>query len=144
MAEAAEVQSGVPWHRSIGRAGWTALIASFMGWMFDGYETYALVLVAGPAVSTLIPPDQLPQLPVYIGGLLASTLFGWATGGVIAGVMADYVGRKRMLMLSILWYAIFAGLTAFSPNYTAFLVFRFLTGLGLGAEWGPGTAIVAE
>jgi MFS family permease len=132
------------WSQSIGRAGWTALIASFLGWMFDGYETYALVLVGGTAARQLIPPDQAPQLPIYVGGLLAATLFGWATGGVIAGVLADYVGRKRMLMISILWYALFAGLTALSPNYATFVVFRFLTGLGLGAEWGPGTAIVAE
>jgi MFS family permease len=47
-------------------------------------------------------------------------------------------------MFSILWYAVFAGLTALSPNYWSLLAFRFLTGLGLGAEWGPGTAMVAE
>lgn len=130
--------------RSIGVAEWRALIASWLGWMFDGFETYALVLVAAIATRQLIAADQLPQLPIYIGGLLAATLFGWATGGVLAGVLADYVGRKRMLMYSILWYAIFAGLTAFAPNYWLLLVLRFLTGLGLGGEWGPGTAMVAE
>src|SRR5262249_16245238 len=72
------------------------------------------------------------------------TLLGWAVGGVIAGVLTDYIGRRRMLMLSILWYAIFTGLTAVSPGYWSLLLFRFLTGLGLGAEWGPGAAIVAE
>ena len=49
-----------------------------------------------------------------------------------------------MLMLSILWYAVFRGLTALSPDYWSLLIFRYLTGLGLGAEWGPGSAIVAE
>jgi MFS family permease len=49
-----------------------------------------------------------------------------------------------MLMYSILWYAVFAGLTALAPNYWVLLGLRFLTGLGLGAEWGPGTAMVAE
>jgi predicted MFS family arabinose efflux permease len=47
-------------------------------------------------------------------------------------------------MLSILWYAVFTGLTALSPDYWSLLIFQFLTGLGLGAEWGPGCAIVAE
>jgi MFS family permease len=112
--------------------------------MFDGYETYALVLVMAPAVGQLLPTEKLPRASVYMGGLLAVTLLGWAMGGVAAGVLADYIGRKRMLMISILWYAVFAGLTALSPNYWFLLVFRFLTGLGLGAEWGPGTAIVAE
>jgi MFS family permease len=123
---------------------WRALVASFLGWMFDGYETYALVLVAPVALRQLLLPDQLPRLPIYFGGLLAVTLVGWATGGITAGILADYVGRKRMLMLSILWYAVFTGLTALSSTYLSLLIFRFLTGLGLGAEWGPGTAILGE
>ncbi|HLH27217.1 MAG TPA: MFS transporter [Chloroflexota bacterium] len=130
--------------RSIGAAEWRALAASWLGWMFDGYETYALVLVAGIATRQLIAADQVAQLPIYVGGLLCVTLLGWATGGVLAGILADYVGRKRMLMYSILWYAAFTGLTALAPNYWVLLGMRFLTGLGLGAEWGPGTAMVAE
>jgi MFS family permease len=112
--------------------------------MFDGYETYALVLVMALAVRQLLPPERLPKASVYMGGLLAVTLLGWAVGGVVAGVLADYIGRRRMLMLSILCYAAFAGLTALSRDYWSFLTFRFFTGLGLGAEWGPGAAIVAE
>src|SRR5919206_2827494 len=130
--------------RSIGAAEWRALAASWLGWMFDGYETYALVLVAAIATRQLVAAEQVDQLPIYIGGLLCVTLLGWATGGVLAGILADYVGRKRMLMYSILWYAIFTGLTALAPNYWILLALRFLTGLGLGAEWGPGTAMVAE
>jgi MFS family permease len=141
---AGRVEAPARWHAAIDAAGWKALAASWLGWMFDGYETFALVLVAAPALRQLLAADALPQLPIYIGGLLAATLVGWATGGVIAGVLADYIGRKRMLMLSILWYAVFAGLTALSQNYAMFLGFRFLTGLGLGGEWGPGTALVAE
>jgi len=105
---------------SICKSGWRALAASWLGWMFDGYETYAIVLVMGQAVGELLPPEKHATLSLYMGGLLAATLLGWATGGVSAGVLTDYIGRKRMLMISILWYAAFAGLTA------------------------PGTAIVAE
>src|SRR5437899_13080332 len=47
-------------------------------------------------------------------------------------------------MFSILWYALFTGLTAFATSYVGFVILRFLTGLGLGAEWGPGTAILGE
>jgi MFS family permease len=100
--------------------------------------------VAAVALRQLLPPDQLSRLPIYIGGVFAVTLFGWATGGIIAGILADYIGRKRMLMLSILWYAVFTGLTALSSTYLSFISLRFLTGLGLGAEWGPGTAILGE
>src|SRR5215469_16705883 len=128
----------------VGKASLRALIASWLGWMFDGYETYALVLVMGSAVHQLLPPDRLPRASVYIGGLLAATMVGWAAGGVAAGILADYFGRRRTLMLSILCYALFSGLAAVSWDYWSLLLFRFLTGLGLGAEWGPGAAIVAE
>jgi len=130
--------------QALSAAGWRALVASFLGWLFDGYETYALILVAAVALRQLLEPQQLASLPIYIGGLLAVTLVGWATGGIVAGVLADYIGRKRVLMLSILWYALFTGLTALATSYASFMILRFLTGLGLGAEWGPGTAILGE
>lgn len=129
---------------AIGTASLRALLASWLGWMFDGYELYALVLVMGSAVHQLLPQDRLPRASVYIGGLLAATMLGWAMGGVGAGILADYFGRRRTLMLSILCYAVFSGLAAISWDYWSLLAFRFLTGLGLGAEWGPGAAIVAE
>src|SRR6059058_5214041 len=114
MATSAAQEIARPRVFELGSTAGRALIASFLGWMFDGYETYALILVAGVALRQLLPPDQLASIPIYIGGLLAVTLVGWATGGIIAGVLADYIGRKRMLMLSILWYALFTGLTAFA------------------------------
>ena len=141
---AATVPSSEVLAPQISKAGWWALVASWLGWMFDGYETYGLVLVMAPAVHQLLAPERPPNESVYIGGLLAVTMVGWAAGGVAAGVIADYIGRRRTLMLSILCYAVFAGLAAISWDYWSLLTFRFLTGLGLGAEWGPGAAIVAE
>jgi MFS family permease len=134
----------IAWYRSISPAGWKALLGSFLGWVCDGYETYTLVLVAAVAVQQLVAKQLLSQTPLLVGGLLAATLVGWATGGVVGGIFSDYLGRRRMMMISILWYSLFAGLTAFSPNYTILLIFRFLTGLGMGAEWGPGSAMVSE
>ena len=142
MATIAAQEQAKP--HALSAAGWRALAASFLGWLFDGYETYALILVAAVALRQLLPPDQLASLPIYIGGLLAVTLVGWATGGIVAGVLADYIGRKRVLMFSILWYALFTGLSAFATSYANFMILRFLTGLGLGAEWGPGAAILGE
>ena len=75
------------WSTSIGKAGWRALAASWLGWMLDGYETYAIVLVMGQAVGELLPPEKHATLSLYMGGLLAATLLGWATGGVSAGVL---------------------------------------------------------
>jgi MFS family permease len=121
-----------------------ALLAAALGWLFDGYETYAVILVGAVAIRDLVAPDQQAQLPLYFGGLTAVTLFGWATGGLVSGVLADYIGRRRTLMLSILVYAVFTGLGAVVPNYWLLLACRFLTGLGLGGEFAPGTTLVGE
>jgi MFS family permease len=120
------------------------MLSAWIGWMFDGYENYAFVLVMPVAMRQLVPADQIDRVALYSGAVLAVTLFGWATGGVIFGIVADYLGRKRVLMLAILWYSLFSGVTYFAPSYQVLMLCRFLTGLGLGAEWGAGTAIVAE
>jgi MFS family permease len=119
-------------------------IGAFLGWVFDGYETYATVLVAAAVVNDLVGPGTAKTQPLLIGGILAATLVAWAVGGVLSGILADYFGRRRVLLYSILWYAIFAGLTALAPSYLALLALRFLTGIGMGAEWGAGSSLVSE
>ena len=140
MAEARKQGS---WMASIDAASWTGLWASWLGWLFDGYETYALVLVGAIAVVQLtgLTPAQAPP---YFAGLLAITLVGWATGGLIAGVLADYIGRKSVLLYSIVLYAVFALLSAFAQDYWWLVAARFCTGVGLGGEWGAGASMVGE
>jgi MFS family permease len=130
--------------RTIDKSSRRALVASWLGWTFDGFETYALVLAGSAAVTSLGTSGQLQQLPAYVGALVAATLLGWAVGGIVAGFAADYIGRRRTLMISILWYALFTGLTAFVPDYWWLLALRFITGMGLGAEWGSATALIGE
>ena len=69
-----------------------AFYAAALGWLFDGYESYSLVLIAAVAGRDVIPPADLHDLPTCIGGLLGATLLGWATGGVLCGVLCDYIG----------------------------------------------------
>ncbi|MCW2879529.1 MAG: major facilitator superfamily 1 [Sphaerisporangium sp.] len=134
--------SAVPARRHAGKRDQrVAFGAAFLGWMLDGFETYALVLIGSQVVAGLVGRDASP---LYFSGLLAVQLVAWAIGGLFAGVLTDYFGRKRVLTYSILVYAAFTGLTALSPNYWIFIVLRFVTGLGMGAEWGPGSALVSE
>jgi MFS family permease len=63
---------------------------------------------------------------------------------LLGGIAADYIGRKRMMMLSILGYALFTGLTAFAGSFFQLAVLRFITGLAIGSEWSTGIALVAE
>src|SRR5713226_8690158 len=101
-----------PWYRSPDRKQWNTLFASNLGWLFDGYETYALILTIGVALRQLLEPAQYPQIPTYAGAVIALTLLGWGIGGMIGGILADYIGRKRTMMLSILAYSLMTGLSA--------------------------------
>jgi len=112
--------------------------------MFDGFETYALILTVGVALHQLLDPSQYAQIPAYAGAIIATTLCGWALGGILAGVLADYIGRKRTMILAILVYSIMTGLSALSWNWESFAVMRFLVGLAIGSEWVTGTAMTAE
>jgi MFS family permease len=133
----------VVWYRSINRQQWSALAASNLGWFFDGYETYALILTVGMAVGQLAPSLHA-QIPFYSGLVIALTLLGWGVGGLIGGVLADYIGRKRMMMFAILAYSLTTGLSALSWNWPSFAILRFVVGLAMGSEWATGTAMTAE
>ena len=134
----------VPWYRVLDRRQWYTLLAANLGWVFDGYETYALILTVGPVFRQLLPAAQLGALPFYAGVTIAATLLGWGVGGIIGGILADYIGRKRTLIYAILAYSLTTGLTALAWSWTSFIALRFVVGLAIGSEWGTGAAMVAE
>ena len=134
----------IPWHRTLTRVQWNTLIASNLGWLFDGFETYGLVLTVGVAMRQLLPPALYPQIPAYAGLLIAVTLLGWGVGGIVGGVLADYIGRKRMMIIAVIAYSVTAGLSAFSFDWISFAVLRFLVGIAIGSEWATGSSMIAE
>ena len=134
----------MPWYRTINRQQWRALLATNLGWLFDGYETYALILTVAVALHQFLVPAQYAQIPFYAGATIAITLLGWACGGIAGGVLSDYFGRKRVMIGAILAYAALTGLTALSWSWISFAILRFCVGLALGSEWGTGTAMMAE
>ena len=137
------VESG-PWYRSLDRSQWNTLLATNLGWLFDGYEVYALILTVAVALHQLLDPGQYAQIPAYAGKIIATTLFGWGVGGMIGGILADYIGRKRTMMLAILAYSLLTGLSAVAWSWESFAVLRFLVGVAIGSEWATGASITAE
>ena len=133
-----------PWYRSLNRSQWKALIAANVGWTFDGFEVFALILTVGVALHQLLDPSEYARIPAYAGAVIAITVFGWAIGGLLGGVLADYLGRKRSMTLTILAYSLLTGVSAFSWDWLSFAVFRFLVGLAIGSEWATGASIMAE
>src|SRR5262249_27354978 len=98
--------------------------------------------------------DLLPKLDdskafgesIKIYGNYATSIFlvGWASGGLIFGVLGDRIGRAKTMMITILMYSLCTGLSALSRSLWDFAFYRFLAGLGVGGEFAVGVALVAE
>jgi MFS family permease len=132
------------WYDGLTAMHWRVLRASFLGWIFDGYEALALVVVLGPMLHSVLSPAQAASPTIYAGLVIGITLLGWGAGGLIGGILADYVGRKRMMLWSVFLYAVLSGLTAFSQTFWTLCALRFLTGLAMGSEWSTGIALLSE
>ncbi|MGF6599900.1 MFS family permease [Paraburkholderia sp. GAS448] len=132
------------WYDGLTSMHWRVLKASFLGWIFDGYEALALVVVLGPMLHSVLSPAQAASPTIYAGLVIGITLLGWGAGGLVGGILADYVGRKRMMLWSVFLYAVLSGLTAFSQTFWMLCGLRFLTGLAMGSEWSTGIALLSE
>lgn len=132
------------WYEGLTAMHWRVLKASFLGWIFDGYEALALVVVLGPMLHSVLTPAQATSPTFYAGLVIGITLLGWGVGGMVGGILADYVGRKRMMLWSVFLYALFSGMTAFSQTFWTLCALRFLTGLAMGSEWSTGIALLSE
>jgi MFS family permease len=134
-----------PWYRELTRYHWFVLIVAALGWLFDTMDQQLFVLARQPAIADLL--DLEPSHPDVIRyGGYATTIFivGWATGGLVFGWMGDRLGRARTMVLTILMYSLFTGLSALSFSWIDFALYRFLTGMGVGGEFAAGVSLVAE
>jgi MFS family permease len=131
--------------RAVSRYQWLVFLVVWLGWTLDAADFGLYSLVLRPAMTDLLggnPP--LADIGKY-GGLLAMTgLLGWAFGGFLFGIIADYIGRVRTLAFSIAIYAIFTALQGLSHGIWDFAVYRFIAGLGTGAELMVGIPLLAE
>jgi len=137
---ASGVPSG-PWWRELNRYQWFVLVVAILGWMFDCLDQQLFTLSRMPAMKALVPDAD----PVQMGALATSIfLVGWASGGLIFGLVGDRIGRAKTMMITILMYSLFTGLSALSQGFWDFSFYRFLTGLGVGGEFAVGVSLVAE
>ena len=144
----ATTQTG-PWWKELNSYHWFVLVVAALGWLFDTMDQQLFNLARVPAMRELLAPApgiSPAQTDVdFYGGITTSIfLIGWATGGLAFGIMGDRVGRAKTMLLTILLYSAFTGLSALSWDIWSFSVFRFLTGLGVGGEFAVGVALVAE
>ncbi len=131
--------------RTFTRYQWMVFLVVWLGWTLDGTDFGLFSLVLKPALTELLGGHASIADIGRVGGLLAMiSLLGWALGGFLFGVIADYVGRVRALALSIAIVAVFTGLQGLAQNVVVFGALRFLTGVGTGAEIVIGIPLVAE
>jgi MFS transporter, AAHS family, benzoate transport protein len=120
---------------------WVVSLAT-AGLLFDGYD----LVVFGTVVSTFLRnPGEIGALtPGSAGALGSYALIGVLFGALLAGSVGDILGRRKVMLVSYAWFAVFMGFTALATNTTMFGLGRFLTGLGVGALVGTTGAIVSE
>lgn len=127
-----------PWYSEVPPQAWRTLAAAKLGWMLDGMD----VMLYAFALTTI--QKEFGITSAQAGSVASVTLITSTVGGSLAGVLADRIGRVRVLSLSILVYSLFTGLTATAGSLAALMFWRGLVGLGLGAEWSAGSVLVAE
>ena len=126
------------WSRDITSTQWHALFAAQAGWMLDAMD----VLLYTFALTTIQKEFQFDSATA---GLLASvTLLASAIGGILFGIIADYIGRTKALITTILIYSFCSAGTATAQNLLQLILWRSLLGLGMGGEWSSGSVLVSE
>ena len=130
---------------AISRYQWLVFFVVWAGWTLDAADFGLYSLVLRSALTDLLGGNPSIGEIGKVGGLLSMTgLLGWASGGFLFGIIADYIGRVRTLAFSILIYSVFTALQGASYGVWDFGLYRFIAGLGTGAELMVGIPLLAE
>ncbi|MGL6197219.1 MAG: MFS transporter, partial [Thermoguttaceae bacterium] len=135
----------VPWYKTMGRYHWFVLFVCSLGWGFDTFDQQLFAIVRTPALADLKGVDATDPVVTNLASLATSLmLIGWATGGIFFGVMGDKIGRAKTMIFTILVYAVFTGMSGLATSAFDFLLYRFLTGLGVGGQFAAGVTLLSE
>jgi MFS family permease len=114
------------------------------GWVFDCMDQRIFALCREPAMRALVPGATDAAVRAWGGWATATMMIGWATGGIVFGTMSDRLGRRATMIVTLVVYSGFTAISGFARGPSDFLVYRFLTGLGIGGMFGAATTLVAE
>jgi len=145
------ISSSKPWYAEMTRYHWFVFFVAALGWLFDCLDQALFVLARPKAMEDLVKETtaltgtDLAAKRALAGDIVTSIfILGWATGGLFFGILGDRIGRAKTMMITILLYSLFTGLSSLSVGVWDFAFYRFLTGLGVGGEFAVGIALVAE
>jgi MFS family permease len=138
VAGASVPEAVTPYH-------WLVVAIASAGWLFDCMDQRLFVLARESAVRELLGAEGTAALVTRYGGYATTAMIlGWATGGILFGMLSDRWGRVKTMIATLLVYSGFTGLSGLSQSITDFTVYRFLVGLGVGGMFGSATTLVAE
>jgi predicted MFS family arabinose efflux permease len=125
---------------------WLVVVIASCGWLFDCMDQRIFILARESALRELLAgdPQALTSIKTHAGYATTSMILGWATGGIIFGMMSDRLGRVKTMVFTLLVYSGFTGLSGFAHSWVDFTIYRFLVGLGVGGMFGAATTLVAE
>ena len=128
----------VPWWREPTREQWHAWVAAWLGWTLDAFDFTVFLLI-------MLPISQEFHVPLTaVTAVFTLTLWMRLVGATASGWLADRIGRKKPLMISIAWYSVCNLIAGVSPSFWFLFLFRTLLGIGMGAEWPVGAALAME
>src|SRR5262249_9458287 len=134
----AAAAKSIPWWREPTKDQWLAWWAAWLGWTLDAFDFTVFLLI-------MVPIAQEFNVPLTeVTAVFTITLWMRLVGACASGWLADRVGRKIPLMISIIWYSFCNFIAGFSPTFMFLFVFRALLGIGMGAEWPAGAALAME
>jgi MFS family permease len=137
-------KQGYSWYRDLNRYQWFVLAVASMGWMFDTMAQQLFNIARVPAIRDLMGGKSGPQVSEQAGYATMIFMIGWALGGILFGILGDRMGRAKTMVMTILMYSVFTGLSVFATGLWDFNAYRFLCGLGVGGQFAVGVALVAE
>jgi MFS transporter, SHS family, lactate transporter len=138
MTVAQDTTKPMPWWKEPTKDQWLAWWAAWLGWTLDAFDFTMFLLI-------MVPISQEFHVPLTsVAFVLSVTLWLRLVGAVGSGWLADRVGRKTPLMISILWYSLANFAAGFSPTFAYLFLFRALLGIGMGGEWPAGAALAME
>jgi len=138
-------EKSLRWYEGITRYQWLVLTIASAGWVFDVYEGQIFNITRGQMLEAILGASG-GQLDVkkYGDMFLGVFLLGGTFGGLLFGSLADRYGRRPIMIITILMYSLFSGLTFFASSLWQVAALRFLVAMGVGGEWAVAAALVAE
>src|SRR5947209_1048465 len=138
MSAMLDAPANIPWWKEPTKDQWKAYTAAWLGWTLDAFDFTIFLLIMVPIAKEFDVPLTA------VTAVFTITLWLRLVGATAAGWMADRMGRKAPLMISITWYSLCNFIAGFSPTFAFLFFFRALLGIGMGAEWPAGAALAME